>query len=121
MKHELSEGAFGVDSRGKEEHLRDPPVPTTAPPVAFGVDSFRALDMGVQGKWEPWWWPLTLGPRHFLAGALTPMAEGKPFLRRKRVRILLGSLSLLRRGEPADRSHCSETEQGPGRRRSKKR
>ena len=121
MKHELSGGAFSVDSRGKDAHLRDPPAPTSAPPMAFGVDSFGAPDMGIQGKWEPWWWPLTPGPRHFLAGALTPMAEGKPFLRWKRVRILLGSLSILYRGEPADRIHCSKMEQGPGRRRSEER
>ena len=76
MKHELSGGSFSVDSRGKDAHLRDPPAPAVAPPVALGINPFRALDVGVQGKREPWWWPLAPEPQCFLAGALTPMAEG---------------------------------------------
>ena len=76
MEHELSIGALDVDSKGKDAHLRDPSAPTAAPPVAIGIDSFRALDVGVQGKREPWWWPLALGPRHFLVSALIPMAKG---------------------------------------------
>ena len=76
MEHELSGGALGVEPKGDDPHLRDPSAPTAAPPVAIGIDSFRALDVGVQGKREPWWWLLTPGPQHFLAGALTLMAEG---------------------------------------------
>ena len=116
MEHELSGGALGVDPRGDDPHLRDP----SAPPVAIGIDSFRALDVGVQGKREPRWWPLAPGPRHHLMGPLVPAAEGEPFLRRERVWFLSGSLSLLCRREPVDRSHRSKTEQGLGRRRSKK-
>ena len=61
VKHELSAGALGVDSRGEDAHLRDPPVSAAAPLVAFGVDSFGAANVRVQGKREPWWWPLTPG------------------------------------------------------------
>ena len=75
MEHELSRGALSVDSRGKYAHLRDPPAPAAASPVALDINPFRALDVGVQGKRESWWWPLALGPRHFLMSALTPMAE----------------------------------------------
>ena len=120
MEHELSGGALGVNPRGDDPHLCDPSAPTVAPPVAIGIDSFRALDVGVQGKREPRRWPLAPGPRHHLMGPLVPAAEGEPFLRREWVWFLSGSLSLLCRREPADRSHRSKTEQGPGRRRSKK-
>jgi len=61
VKHELSAGALGVDSRGEDAHLRDPPVSAAAPLVAFGVDSFGAANVRVQGKREPWWWPLIPG------------------------------------------------------------
>ena len=119
MEHELLGGALGVDPRGDDPHLHDPWALTAAPPVAIGIDSFRALDVGIQGKWEPRRWPLAPGPRHHLMGPLVPAAEGEPFLRRERVWFLLGSLSLLCRQEPADRSHRDKTEQGPERRRSK--
>ena len=119
MEHELSGGASGVDPKGDDPHLRDPSVPMATLPVAISIDSFRALDVGVQGKREPRRWPLAPGPRHHLMGPLVPAAEGEPFLRRERVWFLSGSLSLLCHREPADRSHRSKTEQGPGRRRKK--
>ena len=81
-----------MDPRGDDQHLRDPSVLTAAPPVAIGIDSFRALDVGVQGKREPRRWPLAPGPRHHLMGPLVPAAEGEPFLRRERVWFLSGSL-----------------------------
>ena len=61
-EHELSGGALGVDPRGHDPHLHDPSAPMTAPPVAIGIDSFRALDVGVQGKREPRRWPLAPEP-----------------------------------------------------------
>ena len=120
MEHELSGGALGVDPRGDDPHLRDPSAPTAAPPVAVSISSFRAVDMGVQWKREPRRRPLATRPRHHLKGPLVRAAEGEPFLRQERAWFLSGSLSLLCRREPADRSHRSKTEQGSGRRRSKK-
>ena len=49
MEHELLGGALGVDPRRDNPHLRDP----SAPPVAISINSFRALDAGVQGRREP--------------------------------------------------------------------
>ena len=85
VENKLSGGDLGVDPRGDDPHLRDPSAPTTAPPVAISISSFRALDVGVQGKREPRRWPLAPGPRHHLMGPLVPAAEGEPFLRREQV------------------------------------
>ena len=109
-----------MDPRGDDPHLRDPSAPTAAPPMAVSISSFRALDVGVQWKREPWRRPLAPRPRHHLKGPLVRATGGEPFLRREWVWFPSGSLSLLCRREPADRSHHSKTEQGPGRRRSKK-
>ena len=68
MEHELSGGALGVDPRGDDPHLRDLSAPMAAPPVAIGINSFRALDVGVQEKREPRQCPLAPGPRHHLMG-----------------------------------------------------
>ena len=99
MEHEPSGGALGVDPRGDDPHLHDPSAPTAAPPVAppvaTGIDSFRALDVGVQGKREPRRWQLAPGPRHHLMGPIVPAIEGEPFHQRERVWFLSGSLSLL--------------------------
>ena len=95
MEHELLEGALGVDPRRDDPHLRDPLAPMVAPPVAISIDSFRALDVGVQGKREPRRWPLAPGHRYHLMGPLIPAVEGEPFLRRERVWFISGSLSLL--------------------------
>ena len=63
VKHELSGRALGVDPRGDDPHLRDPPAPMAAPPVAISISSFRDLGVGVQWKREPRRRPLTLRPR----------------------------------------------------------
>ena len=85
MEYELSGGALGVDPRGDDPHLRDPSAPTAAPPVAISISSFRALDVGVQGKREPRRCPLASRPRHHLMGPLVRATEDEPFLRRERV------------------------------------
>ena len=120
MEHELLGGALGVDPRGDDPHLRDPPAPMAAPPVAVSISSFRDLDVGVQWKREPRRRPLAPRPRHHLKGPLVRATGDEPFLRREWVWFLSGSLSLLCRREPADRSYRNKMEQGPGRRRSKK-
>ena len=53
VKHELSGGALGVDPRGDDPHLRDPSAPTAAPPVAVGIDSFRASMWAYKGSGNP--------------------------------------------------------------------
>ena len=97
MEHELSGGAFGVDPRGDDPHLRDPSAPTAVPPVAISISSFRALDVGVQWKREPRRRLLAPRPRHHLKGPLIRAMGGEPFLRREWVWFLSGSLSLLYR------------------------
>ena len=95
MEHELSGGALGVDPRGDDPHLRDPSAPTAAPPVAISISSFRALDVGIQGKREPRRCPLAPRPQHHLMGSLVRATKDEPFLRRERDWFLSGSLFLL--------------------------
>ena len=110
MEHKLSRGALSVDYRRDNAHRHDSPAPTAASSMALGINSCRALKVGVQGQQKPWRRLLAPRSRHLLPRALISAAEDQPLLWRKRVRTLSGGLSLLFCWELAYQSHCGKAE-----------
>lgn len=74
VKHELTGGALGVDSRRNDAHRRDSPVSAAAPSVSLDALFPRALDSVIQGQWKPRRRPLILGPRCLLPSTLISAA-----------------------------------------------
>ena len=75
MKHELVRGVRGVDSRSDGVRRHGLSTSPTARAASLVVSFSRALDLGVQGKWEPRRRPLEPRPQHLLPSTLISAAE----------------------------------------------
>ena len=83
MEHKLARGALRMDSRGNDAHHRDSLASTATLSVLLGALPPGAYDAGVEGQRKPRRQLLIPRTRHLLRGALAPVTEDWPLLRRE--------------------------------------
>ena len=96
-----------MDSRGDSACRRSAATLDAAWAALLVTPSSRALVLGVQGRRVPQRRPLAPRPCHHLHRRFITTVD-RPLLRRKRPRIITGSLSFLCSGKLSDGCHCCQ-------------